>query len=113
MWILIATGANEKGLSHIDFMKLTIREAASKAEEWFQKPNISVIISSIISVRAEDLYLQLKKAKENLYSLPSELESSNADTLIRFNVQIFPARWDIESFAFEDAQKFFWDCLYR
>lgn len=79
-----------KGFSHIDFLKQAIRHATQNVEQWFPHSAQTHFESSIISVRAADYHQLLPDLKSRLSLIQSGLESGQADTLIRFNIQVYP-----------------------
>ena len=82
-----------KGLpSHLEFLESSLAEATTTLEHWFDKPRESHISATIISVSKKVYEEKLQTMKADLIAMPSALESSEADTLIRFNIQIFPIR---------------------
>ena len=81
---------DERGLSHFDFLRLTLAHAAENLERWFDDKSLSHYESSIISVRREHFLQVLPELKARLLMLRSDLEAGDADMLIRLNVQLYP-----------------------
>ncbi|MFW7378451.1 MAG: hypothetical protein ACOH5I_06580 [Oligoflexus sp.] len=82
---------SEDGMSHVDFLKQSIENARQQVEKWKEKTDQSIFASNIISVRKSDYVKAIEQLKRNLLEIQSNLESQDADMLIRFNIQIYPA----------------------
>ena len=90
--IQVMFGAGRGMPSHLQFLESSLTDAATNLEHWFDKPSESHISATIISVSKKVYEEKLQAMKADLIAMQSALESSEADTLIRFNVQIFPIR---------------------
>jgi uncharacterized protein (TIGR02147 family) len=82
---------SEDGLSHIEFLKESVLMAHQRLSDWFDKPEQYLILSTMISVRRSAFEQTLPRIKELLHETQAQLETGEADMLVRFNVQIFPA----------------------
>ena len=81
---------DQQGLSHFDFLRLALMHAAETMERWYNQRATSHYESTIISVKREHFLQVLPDFKARLLMLASELESGEADMLIRLNVQLYP-----------------------
>ncbi len=76
--------------SHIEFLHECLRRVTASINEWYRKPDLAYIESSIISVE-ENKYKKIIPQIRSLFAeLQSDLESGKADKLILFNVQVMP-----------------------
>lgn len=78
------------GLSHIEFIKQSLLQATQQVPSWFSEKKRSSFVSSVISVDKDEYQRKLAEIKRSLTQFQSDLESHNANSLVRFNVQIFP-----------------------
>lgn len=81
---------SEDGMSHLDFLKQSIEDARNQVERWKNKADQSIFASNIISVRRSDYLKTVERLKRELLEIQSNLESQEADMLIRFNIQVYP-----------------------
>lgn len=82
----------EDGISHLNFLRLSIEDAMRKVEKLQPKKNVTLFESNMISVRAKDYIKELPRIKEAVRKLQTNLESGDADMILRFNVQVYPSR---------------------
>ncbi len=76
--------------SHIEFLHECLRRVTASIADWYLKPDLAYIESSIVSVD-EAKYRKVLPQIRNLFSeLQSDLESGKADKLILFNIQVIP-----------------------
>ena len=68
----------------------TLLEAQEKSKLMHSKRDEVVFHSSLLTVRKEDFLKLLPKIKTDLRTMHAELENENPDTLIRFNIQVYP-----------------------
>ena len=78
--------------SHAEFIRLALAHAADNVAVWFPQKNRSYFVSSIVSVQMAHFEQVLEGLKSKMLLVQAELESSDADSLVRFNVQIYPTR---------------------
>ncbi len=78
------------GLSHIDYLTMALREAEEKVSAWYERPDQSFFVSSILSVKDGAYRAKLPEIKAAMKRVESDLETGDADRLIRVNVQIYP-----------------------
>lgn len=83
---------SEDGISHLNFLRLSIEDAMRKVDKWQPKKEVSYFESNMISVRAKDYAKELPRIKEAIRRMQTNLESSDADLILRFNVQVYPTR---------------------
>jgi uncharacterized protein (TIGR02147 family) len=81
---------SEDGISHLDFLRESIEDARRSVETWKTRTDESIFASNIISVKRSDYLAALNKLKRDLLEIQSNLESQEADILIRFNIQVYP-----------------------
>ena len=86
----IIFGEAEDGFSHIEFTEKSIQEAAQKARFWYQKPDQSAFLSTIITVQKAAYEAALPTLKSRILNILVDLDSSNGDQLVKFNMQLFP-----------------------
>lgn len=78
------------GLSHIDYLTMALREAEEKVGAWYERPDRSFFVSSILSVKDSTYRVRLPELKAQMKRFESDLETGDADRLIRVNVQVYP-----------------------
>ena len=81
---------SEDGLTHKDFMKESIRNAISHVDEFHLKRDEAIYETAIISVKKDEYCSQLDAFRSQLHRMQTDMETGHADTLIRFNIQLFP-----------------------
>lgn len=74
----------------IDYLKASLTEAASHIGNFDEQSVDRIFYSGIITSERARYIESLTYVKENLRSIQSRIESNPADSLIRFNVQIYP-----------------------
>lgn len=82
----------DDGMSHLEYLTMAIRDAETRLGNWFDRRDESFFLSSILSVKDENYREVLPKIKDAIRRHESDLESGDADRLVRFNVQIYPLR---------------------
>lgn len=85
-------GEAEEGLSHAEFIKMALTHGSNNVEKWFPHKDQSYFASSVLSVRKDQYEKAVESLRSSMLLFQNELESSEADMLVRFNVQIYPAR---------------------
>ena len=88
----IAFSDDKGNMSHEDFLRQAIISAAENVSQWHGKKAEAHFESFIISVKEETYKEILADLKDQLLSWHSKLETTQADQLIRFNVQIYPIK---------------------
>ena len=83
--------SEDDGLSHYNFLRYAVKDAEAKLKQW-HKHEDALFESTVISVRRDSYREFLQKYFEELVVTVRELESPDADTIVRFNVQIYPVR---------------------
>lgn len=83
---------SQGGFTHKDFLRMSFGDAAKSMELWFDRPEDSCFVSTIISVKQSEYREILQKFKSDLLQAQCEFESSDADQIVRFNVQVYPLR---------------------
>ncbi len=81
---------SEDGLSHLDFLKESMEDARRNVDRWREKRDESIFSSYIISVKRSQYLKVVDQLRRNLLEIQSNLESDDADMLVRFNIQVFP-----------------------
>ena len=81
---------SKNGNSHIDFVKQGLSDAINSLEKWYSTPNQSAIYSSVISTKKKDFEAKIPELKKQIIEMQNELDSDEADQLIRFNLLIYP-----------------------
>ena len=82
----------DDGISHLEYLTMAIRDAETRLGAWFGRKDESFFLSSILSVKDKNYRNELPKIKDLIRRHESDLESGDADRLVRFNVQIYPLR---------------------
>ncbi|HYX37477.1 MAG TPA: TIGR02147 family protein [Oligoflexus sp.] len=81
--------------SKVSYLKESISDAHEQILHWFPNTEVSCFGSTTMSVSKETYIKILKKLKQDVFRSFSDLETNHADTIIRFNMQIYPLRaWD-------------------
>jgi uncharacterized protein (TIGR02147 family) len=76
--------------SMLRYLKESIHDAWLNVGRWQGDTSMSCFGSTTMSVR-RDIYMEvIKRLKKDMFRYFSELETDEGDTLIRFNMQIFP-----------------------
>ncbi|WP_141731376.1 hypothetical protein [Oligoflexus tunisiensis] len=76
--------------SEVDYLKASIREALDHVDNFQSNSQESVFYSGFITAEKAKYLQDLDYVKQSLRSVQSRIESNSADTVIRFNVQIYP-----------------------
>lgn len=84
---VIMTGSDE---SHKSFLREAIRDVAAKVDRWAQDKVDAHFESAVISVNRHQYRQLLQRLKSDFLQWQSEMETHEADTIVRFNVQIYP-----------------------
>lgn len=84
----------EDGNSHenLMFVQGAISEALRQSSVHFQRSQESFFESTILSVKSADYENTLKSSREEFLKWQASLEAVEADTIIRFNIQIYPCK---------------------
>jgi uncharacterized protein (TIGR02147 family) len=77
-------------MAPVQFIKLALSHAAERVGEWFPNPDQALFTSTVLSVKREEYERIIKEFKAFSLSTQSSLESKEGDTLIRFNIQVYP-----------------------
>ncbi len=83
---------SEDGISLQNFVRLSIESAMLEVDRWIPKSSESYYESNLISVRTADYLKELPRIKDTLRKIQTGLESSDADMILRFNIQVYPSR---------------------
>lgn len=81
---------SDDGLSHIQFLKESIMDAARKVDKWYGRKGESCMMSTLISVRKSELAKKISQIKARILEMQSSLDTDSGDGILRFNVQIYP-----------------------
>lgn len=73
-----------------DYLKASLNEALSHVDDFEKNREETIFYSGIITADKMKYIEALGHVKQSLRSVQSRIESNPADTLIRFNVQIYP-----------------------
>jgi hypothetical protein len=76
--------------NELDYLKGSIREALEHVGDFQSHAQETVFYSGLITAEKAKYLLELQHVKQSLRSAQSRIESSAGDTVIRFNVQIYP-----------------------
>jgi uncharacterized protein (TIGR02147 family) len=80
----------EDGLSHIEYLEKSIAHASEQVRAWYGKSDESVFVSSVVTVKKEELSKKLPDIKSRIHGILNELHSEQGDELVEFNLQLFP-----------------------
>ncbi len=80
----------EDGMSHLDYLTMALRDAEKRVSDWYGKKDESFFSSSIISVKDSTYRAALPSIKDGIRRMESEIESGEADRIVRVSVQIYP-----------------------
>ncbi len=67
-----------------------MEDARRNVDRWREKRDESIFSSYIISVKRSQYLKVVDQLRRNLLEIQSNLESDDADMLVRFNIQVFP-----------------------
>jgi uncharacterized protein (TIGR02147 family) len=76
--------------SMLNYLKDSIHDAWLNVAKWQADSSMSCFGSTTMSVNRETYQEVIKRLKKDIFRYFSELETDRGDTLIRFNMQIFP-----------------------
>lgn len=76
--------------NELDYLKGSIREALEHVSDFQNNAQETVFYSGLITAEKARYVKELQYVKQSLRSAQSRIESSAGDTVIRFNVQIYP-----------------------
>lgn len=79
-------------LSQIEYLKLAFSHGIQSLNHWFEQPQLAYFNSTNISVSRKHYEAQLLNVRDALKIFRSDLETEDADLLVRLNVQIYPIR---------------------
>lgn len=74
----------------IGYLKASLTEAMRHVEDFDKHEEEALFYSGIISADKERYLESMRFVKESLRSVQSRMESNPANTLVRFNIQIYP-----------------------
>lgn len=77
---------------HLSFLQQSIIDAANSIEKWYADKRVAHFESFILSVRSEDYEKAMRAFREKLLVLCNDLESIDADRLVKINLQAYPLR---------------------
>lgn len=86
---LLLFGEDPDG-GHLAFLQSSLADASDNLARWFVRRDVACLRSSILSVRRRDYERRLAAFREDLVQMQSDLESPDADMLVRINVQAYP-----------------------
>lgn len=66
------------------------RDGIEKLPRYFADREISLYNASIVTAKWSDYVRLLPKIREEIYKLENQIESDEADALVRFNIQLYP-----------------------
>ncbi len=89
--------ANYDIVQEIKFLKQTIIDSERNLFLLKESRDEVVFHSSLLTVKKSDYESKLKKIREDLRKMHCEIEDENPDTMVRFNVQVFPVFQNKES----------------
>ena len=69
---------------------LIFRDADAALNKWLRQPDLAFFESSVISVRRDDYVEALRRFRDACNRTQSDMEASEADVLVHFNVQVYP-----------------------
>jgi uncharacterized protein (TIGR02147 family) len=78
------------GIAPTDFIRLALAHAMANVEQWFPSPQSAFFTSTMLSVNKKNFESLLREFKAYTLSTQASMESKDADTLVRFNVQVYP-----------------------
>ncbi len=85
-----AAVGDDNARHHLDFLRQAIVKASRDAAKWYEQRSAAHFESSVMSVNSITYQKLLARLKDDLAQWQTELESERADTLVRFNIQIYP-----------------------
>lgn len=82
--------SSNDAVEHLGFMKASITDAVDGADHYFANKKAAFFESVILSVNYKTYEKILDVVRQESLKWQSALEASNADALVRFNIQIYP-----------------------
>lgn len=81
---------SDDGRAHIKFIERCISDAERNVKRYFEAHDQALFVSSLISVNKSTFSNLLHELRGDLEIFQNRIESEDADSLVRFNVQIYP-----------------------
>jgi uncharacterized protein (TIGR02147 family) len=81
----------EEGSTRTVFLKTALEDALHHLPKWINRTSEAHFESGIVSVTKKDYLRILPEIKNLIVKYQVDMESAEADTLVRFNIQIYPA----------------------
>ncbi len=85
---------SEDGLSFKDYLKESLLNALRQLDAWHERTDEAFIESTLLSVQRATLRGKLPEIRDAIHKMQADLESASADTMIHFNIQVFPTSSD-------------------
>lgn len=79
---------SEDGTAHLEILRESILDAAKRSPAWFDRSDDAHFESMIVSVSRAEYRRLLQRLKSDLVQWVSDLETHDADSLVRVNVQV-------------------------
>lgn len=80
------------GVSHLDFLKAAIKDAMIQIDTQFDDREKCHFESTILSVKRSEFVKKIQKLKEISKNFQSDIETDDADMIVHFNIQAYPAK---------------------
>lgn len=77
-------------ISQIEYLKMAFQHGATNVDRWFNERDSAVFESINISVKQSVLAEKLQELRQSLEDARFNLESEDADMLVRLNLQVYP-----------------------
>lgn len=81
---------SEYGMAISEYLKEGINTAYQKADTWYKDDRNAYFETTFISVKRSHYQAYLTQMRDAIHKMQADLESDQGDTMIQFNVQIFP-----------------------
>lgn len=75
-----------------DFFRDSLSEALSVVPKWLTRPKESFFQSTVLSVKKAVYQEKLEEIREFFDGIQSDIESNDADSVVYFNIQIYPQK---------------------
>lgn len=86
---IMLEGADVRG-AQLAFLRHAMNDASGQLGKWFGRSPEAHFEASVISVKRDRLAPFVRELKAKLLEMQAELETGDADALVRFNVQLYP-----------------------
>ncbi len=82
---------SEDRYSHIEMLKAAMTDSRNHIDRWFHERDLALFSSGVVSVRRDKYQELISTIRNAVLKAHADIESSDAEMLVRFNIQIYPS----------------------